>query len=94
MRERGPPRGYPGAMSPIRETYDLPKRVPVPFRQWALILGVIVAVLVLWYVLPHTPVVVGLLAIVTLALVFTGVQRVLSSRTFNEAPPRRPVEPR
>ena len=94
MRERGPPRGYPGPMSPIRETYDLPKRVPVPFRHWALILGVLVTVLLLWYLLPHTPIVVALLAIVTLALVFTGVQRVLSSRTFSEAPPRRPAEPR
>jgi uncharacterized membrane protein HdeD (DUF308 family) len=81
-------------MSPIRETYDLPKRVPVPFRHWALILGVLVVVLGLWYVLPKTPVVVALLAIVTLALVFTGVQRVLSSRTFNEAPGRRPAPPR
>jgi len=81
-------------MSPIRETYDLPKRVPVPFRHWALILSVLAVVLVLWYVLPHTPVVVGLLAIFTLALVFTGVQRVLSSRTFNEAPGRNPAEPR
>jgi hypothetical protein len=51
-------------------------------------------VLALWYVLPHTPVVVGLLAVFTLALVFTGVQRVLSSRTFNEAPGRNPVDPR
>jgi hypothetical protein len=81
-------------MSPIRETYDLPKRVPVPFRHWALILGVLVAVLGLWYVLPKSPIVVGLLAILTLALVFTGVQRVLSSRTFNEAPGRRPAPPR
>ena len=81
-------------MSPIRETYDLPKRVPVPFRQWAVMLGVLVAVLVLWYVLPHTPIVVGLLALLTLGLVFTGVQRVLSSRTFNEAPGRHPVDPR
>jgi hypothetical protein len=81
-------------MSPIRETYDLPKRVPVPFRQWAVMVGVLLAVLVLWYVLPHTPIVVGLLAILTLGLVFAGVQRVLSSRTFNEAPGRRPAPPR
>ena len=86
--------GIPRSMSPIRETYDLPKRVPVPFRHWAVMLGVLVAVLALWYVLPHTPIVVGLLALLTLGLVFTGVQRVLSSRTFNDAPGRNPADPR
>ena len=77
----------------IRETYDLPKRPPVPFRQFAFMLGFVVLALVLWRVFPDSPVTVALLAITLLAVVFLGVAAVLRSRGLREAPTRRPTTP-
>jgi hypothetical protein len=80
-------------MTRIRETYDLPQRTPVTYRQWGLMLLVPLLAIVLWVVLPDSPVVVALLAIVVLATVFLGVWRILSSRQLSEPPGRDPVPP-
>ena len=80
-------------MTSIRETYDLPRRAPVPIRHWAVMLGVPVLAIVLWLLLPHTPIVVGILVVAVLAAVFIGVAGVLSSRQLREEPGRRPTTP-
>ena len=80
-------------MPDIRETYDLPRRVPVPMRQWALMVGVIVIALGLWAVLPDSPILVAVLVIVILGVVFAGVRSVLASRQLHEAPGRNPTPP-
>lgn len=77
----------------VREDYDLPERAPVPHRQWLLMLAIPLAALGLWFVLPDSPVTVVLLAIALLFAVFTGVQRILSSREMNRAPGHHPVRP-
>jgi uncharacterized membrane protein YccC len=78
----------------VRESYDLPPKPPVPHRQWALMVVVAIMALVLWRVLPDSPVVVALLAIILLATVFFGVWRVLSSRSLREPPGHDPMPPR
>ncbi len=78
----------------VRQDYDLPSKPPVPYRQWALMLGFVVFALVLWRLLPDSPVSVAILAVVLLATVFFGVWRVLSSRAVREAPGRDPMPPR
>ena len=65
----------------------------MPFRQWALMLSVVGIALVLWFVLPDSPVVVALLVIVVLATVFLGVGSILRSRQLSDAPGRNPVRP-
>lgn len=80
-------------MSSIREEYDLPERTPVPVRHWALMLLVPAVALVLWLVLPSSPVVVALLVLVVLASVFAGVRGVLGSRQLHQPPRRNPVTP-
>lgn len=77
----------------VRESYDLPRRPPVPYRQWALMVTVVFLALVLWRVLPDSPLTVALLAVVVLATVFFGVWRVLSSRELREPPGHDPVPP-
>ena len=80
-------------MPSARDSYDLPKRPPLPFRQ-ALLMGTIVLLaLALWFFLPNSPIVVALIAIVLLAAVFTGVAAVLRSRELDEEPDRNPVTP-
>lgn len=49
--------------------------------------------LVLWLVLPSSPITVGLLAVALLVAVFTGVGVVLRSRELDEKPGRNPVTP-
>ena len=80
-------------MRSIRETYDAPNETPSPMRMWALMVGVVVLALALWFVLPDSPVTVAILAIVVLATVFFGVSRVLASRQLNRAPGRNPAPP-
>jgi predicted lysophospholipase L1 biosynthesis ABC-type transport system permease subunit len=80
-------------MRSIRETYDAPDETPSPMRMWALMVGVVVLALVLWVVLPDSPITVAVLAIVVLATVFFGVSRVLASRQLNRAPGRNPTQP-
>jgi hypothetical protein len=76
-----------------RENYDLPKRPPLPFRQAAVMFTVVVLALGLWLVLPNSAISVAFLAIVLLAVVFTGVGLVLKSRELDKKPGRNPVTP-
>ncbi len=76
-----------------RENYDLPKRPPLPFRQAAVMLGAVVLALGLWFVLPSSPIVVALVAVIVLCAVFVGVGAVLRSRELDEKPGRHPVTP-
>ena len=90
--------GAPGVgnavgMRSLRETYDAPDETPSPLRMWALMVGVVVLALVLWLVLPDSPVTVAILAIVVLATVFFGVSRILTSRQLSRPPGRNPTPP-
>ncbi len=77
----------------IRETYSLPKRVPVTARLW-IVPGIItVVVFGLWLALPRTPVVAGLLVVVVILTVGSTIARILMSRQFSEMPQRKPVKP-
>ena len=80
-------------MRTIRETYDLPSRPGVAFRQWMVMLAVPGIALGLWLLLPHSPITVAVIAIVVLAAVFIGVGFVLSSRQASEPPRRDPMPP-
>jgi hypothetical protein len=80
-------------MTQLREDYDLPERPPLPFRQAMVMFAVPLLALVLWLVLPDSPITVALLAIALLAAVFTGVGLVLRSRELDEKPGRNPVPP-
>jgi hypothetical protein len=76
-----------------RENYDLPKRPPLPFRQAAVMVGVVLLALSLWFFLPSSPITVALIAVILLATVFTGVGLVLRSKELDEKPGRNPVTP-
>ena len=80
-------------MENVRETYDLPKRTPVPMRQWLLMLAVPLLALVLWLVLPDSPIIVAILVVAVLVSVFAGVAGVLRSRQLSSAPGRNPTTP-
>lgn len=80
-------------MPSVRESYDLPKRPPLPFRQAVVMFVIPVLALGLWLLLPSSPITVGLLAIGLLVAVFTGVGTVLRSRELDEVPGRHPVTP-
>ena len=80
-------------MPSVRESYDLPKRPPLPFRQAVVMFVTPALALGLWLLLPSSPITVGLLAIALLVAVFTGVGTVLRSRELDEKPGRRPVTP-
>jgi hypothetical protein len=80
-------------MRSVRETYDLPKHPPLPFRQIALMLVIPALALGLWLVLPDSPITVALLAVSIFAAVFGGVTLVLRSRRTSEAPGRHPITP-
>ena len=55
--------------------------------------GAIVLALGLWFLLPSSPFVVALIAVIVLAAVFTGVGLVLRSKELDEKPGRNPVTP-
>jgi membrane protein implicated in regulation of membrane protease activity len=80
-------------MRSVRETYDLPDSPPTPARMWVLMVGVALGAVVLWLVLPDSPVTVAILAVVLLAVVFFGVSRILKTRGLSEPPRRRPTPP-
>jgi hypothetical protein len=80
-------------MRSIRETYDLPRRPGVAFRQWMVMLAVPVIALGLWLVLPDSPITVAVTAILVLVAVFAGVGFVLSSREASEPPRKDPIPP-
>jgi len=80
-------------MSNVRESYDLPKRPPVAFWQWAVMLAAPLLALGIWRAAPDSPVTVGLLAVTMLVAVFVGVSLVLRRRELSEAPGEHPVPP-
>jgi hypothetical protein len=86
-------RGTQASMPRERENYDLPKRPPLPFRQAAVMFGAVVLALGLWFLLPNSPIVVALIAVIVLAGVFLGVGAVLRSKELDEKPGRNPVTP-
>ena len=55
--------------------------------------GAVVLALGLWFLLPSSPIVVALIAIIVLAAVFTGVGLVMGSKELDEKPGRNPVTP-
>ncbi|HEU4657605.1 MAG TPA: hypothetical protein VFR97_08775 [Capillimicrobium sp.] len=76
----------------IREDYDIPSgtnRLP-PIRMWVVMCVVPLAALILWAVLPNSPITVALLVIAVLAAVFVGVGWVMSARGLNRPPGRNP----
>jgi hypothetical protein len=80
----------------IREDYEVPAgsttRLP-PVRMWLIMLAVPLAALILWAVLPNSPITVVLLALAILAAVFIGVSWVMRSRGLNQPPGRNPQPP-
>jgi hypothetical protein len=80
-------------MPSVRETYDLPEDAPTPIRLWVAMVVFAAVSLLVWLVLPHTPVVVGVLVLLLLAIAFLLVQIVLSSRELEEPPGRNPTTP-
>jgi predicted lysophospholipase L1 biosynthesis ABC-type transport system permease subunit len=80
-------------MRSLRQTYDAPDETPSPLRMWAFMVGFVVLALVLWLVLPDSPITVALLAIALLAIVFFGVSTFLRSRQLSRAPGRNPTPP-
>ena len=80
-------------MPSLRESYDLPKRPPLPFRHAIVMVLLPALALGLWLALPDSPVTVALLAITLLGTVFTGVAVVLRSRELDQKPGRHPVTP-
>ena len=80
-------------MRNLRQTYDLPDEPPSPVRMWVLMVGVVLLALVLWFVLPDSPVTVAILAVVVLGTVFFGVSRVITARQLSRPPGRNPTPP-
>jgi hypothetical protein len=78
-------------MSP-RESYGVPSTAGrlTPLRMWLVMLVMVAAALVLWLVLPDSPITVAILVIAVLGAVFTGVAWVLRTRGLNRAPGRNP----
>jgi membrane protein implicated in regulation of membrane protease activity len=64
----------------LSDQYDVPKQAPTPILVWLLIGAVIAIAFGLWLVLPDSPLVVALVALVVLGAVFFGVSRILFSR--------------
>ena len=78
-------------MSP-RETYGVPSttgRLPA-LRMWIVMLVVPAAALVLWLVLPDSPITVAILVIAVLVGVFAAISWVLRARGLNRPPGRNP----
>jgi 4-hydroxybenzoate polyprenyltransferase len=80
-------------MRSVRETYDLPKRPPLPLRQFAVMAVAPLAALALWLAVPDSAVTVALLAVTFLVTVFLAVGKLLRSRELDEKPGRNPVTP-
>lgn len=71
----------------VRDTYGLPRQMPVQIRLIGFtILSGIPIPLLWWLVLPKSAVVVGVLTLVELVIVFGGLWRILTARTFHELP--------
>lgn len=76
----------------LRDDYDIPRgtsRLPT-LRMWVLMLAIPAAALVLWLVLPDSPITVAILALAVLVAVGLGVFWVMSARGLNRPPGRHP----
>lgn len=76
----------------LREDYDVPAstgRLPA-VRMWLVMLAVPAAALILWLVLPDSPITVALLALAVLVAVLAAIWWVLSARGLNRPPGRDP----
>jgi Na+/melibiose symporter-like transporter len=76
----------------LRDDYGIPRgtsRLPV-LRMWLVMLALPVIALVLWLVLPDSPIMVAILVVAVIVAVGTGVFWVLSTRSLSEAPGRNP----
>jgi len=81
--------GYPGNMS-LRESYDLPEGPGLAGRMWIAMTVFAGVALLLWLLLPDSPITVAVTFIVLLGIVGAGVATAMSSRQAQEPPPRRP----
>lgn len=75
------------------DTYGLPHRVPVVFRLAAFMLLVPGGLALLWWLLPHTPLVVALLVVYVLLAVGGGLWRILRAQELERPPGRHPTPP-
>lgn len=71
---------------------DRPRERPIALLVLALVAGVLL-VLLLWVLLPDSPVTVVLLGLVVLGAVGLGLWRILLLPQFSREPERRPREP-
>ncbi len=67
-------------MHSVRETYDLPKRPPLPFRPIAVMLTIPVAALLLWLAPPDSPIT-GALLVIALLIAVSWAWAWFSART-------------
>ena len=89
-------RGYRRRVRFLRsllDTYGLPHRVPIVMRIAALMLLVPAGLALLWWLLPHTPLVVALLVLYVLLAVFGGLWLILSARDLDRPPRHNPKPP-
>lgn len=77
---------------PSDDPYGVPPtttRLP-PLRMWIVMCAIPLGALLLWLVLPDSPLTVALLVLAVIAAVFTGVGWVLRARGLNRPPGRSP----
>jgi hypothetical protein len=82
-------------MTSIKQTYGVPDQMPTPVavRVWIFPALIFVVAVGGWLLLPHTPVVAGLLTLAVIVIVGVGVARIMASRQLNDLPGRKPVKP-
>ncbi len=80
-------------MRSVRDTYDLPKRSPLPLRSALIVIVFPLVALAAWRLTPHSPIMVAVVAVALLTAVFVGVGKVLRSRELDKKPEREPVTP-
>lgn len=73
---------------------EQPRERPVAVLLLGLVIGVLLLVVVLWVLLPDSPLVVVVLGVVVLAAVGFGLWRLLALPQFSRTPERRPAPPR
>lgn len=78
----------------FRDTYGLPREMPVVARLLILMLLTGIPLpLIWWLAAPVSPVVVAIMLFFELVIVFGGLWRVLTANTFSSLPDRRPMQP-
>jgi hypothetical protein len=77
----------------LLETYGLPHRLPFVFRLVVLIVAVPVIGVLIWLLLPHTPVVVAILVVYLILALAGGLWRISTARELSQPPGRHPMPP-